>query len=408
MKIIVLAAHQQVDRIFDSVLTALMPNVTRTIGPLHLEDLEPHRFEDLVRQLIYDFRSWQTLEATGRQGGDDGFDVRAIEAGSSTTLLDAEADSDPPYEAEHPHRVWLIQCKREMSIGPAKIEKYLRELPGPEDGLYGLLFAAACDFSKAARDRCFAVARERGFAEVHLWGKAELEDALFQPKNDHLLFAYFGISLQVRRRSLQTRVRARLATKKKSTRVLHPNQHVLVIDASDDRYPYADPGEDQPWQKRRSWQVWQFGEVGSRGITVLLERSFAYIADDGIGWDRADKVNDARASFDNPWLPRDRERITKNQIIRSDAMTEWEAFPEANRAWFELEGHIPFDAILAIDDDGDHHFRGPHIYVQQWDSAKGPFSHFTSSLEGTDQFSPRWARPVDGTRLAIFSPAFRD
>jgi hypothetical protein len=28
---------------------------TRTTGPLHFEDLEPHRFEDLVRRLIY---SW--------------------------------------------------------------------------------------------------------------------------------------------------------------------------------------------------------------------------------------------------------------------------------------------------------------------------------------------------------------
>jgi hypothetical protein len=37
-------------------------------GPLHFEDLEPHRFEDLVRRLIYDFRPWRQLEATGRSG----------------------------------------------------------------------------------------------------------------------------------------------------------------------------------------------------------------------------------------------------------------------------------------------------------------------------------------------------
>ena len=49
-----------------------MAKVSKTIGPLHFEDLEPHRFEDLVRQLIYDFRSWKAIEATGRVGLDEG------------------------------------------------------------------------------------------------------------------------------------------------------------------------------------------------------------------------------------------------------------------------------------------------------------------------------------------------
>ena len=55
------------------------PHVTRTLGPIHFEDLDPHRFEDLVRQLIYDFKQWQSIESTGRGGADDGFDVRAYE-----------------------------------------------------------------------------------------------------------------------------------------------------------------------------------------------------------------------------------------------------------------------------------------------------------------------------------------
>ena len=39
---------------------------TRTLNPLPFNMLEPKRFEDLVRQLAYDFRHWQMLEATGR------------------------------------------------------------------------------------------------------------------------------------------------------------------------------------------------------------------------------------------------------------------------------------------------------------------------------------------------------
>lgn len=384
-----------------------MPNVTRTIGPLHLEDLEPHRFEDLVRQLLYDFRRWHTLEATGRQGSDDGFDARAIELDSDVSPPGSDDDAEDEADAASVGRMWLIQCKRERSIGPTKIEKYLRELPGPEEGVYGLLFSAACDFSKAARDRCYAVARERGFSEVHLWGKAEIEDALFQPKNDHLLFAYFGISLQVRRRSLQTRVRAMLATKKKCLRVLHPHQHVLVIDASDERYPYPDPDKGQPLRSRMRWKVWSFGEITSRGITVVLERRFAYVADDEIAWDRVDTVNDARDLHDDPWRSVDRDQSMQEHETRASAMTEWQAFPEHNRAWFEVEGHISFNAILAIDEDGDSHFRGPHIYVQQWTDTNGPFSFITESVQGIGRFRLLGARPDAEARVAAFSTAHR-
>jgi hypothetical protein len=42
--------------------------VSRTYGPIHFEDLDPHRFEDLIRELIYDYKNWQSIEATGRSG----------------------------------------------------------------------------------------------------------------------------------------------------------------------------------------------------------------------------------------------------------------------------------------------------------------------------------------------------
>ena len=56
-----------------------MKSPSKTIGPLHFEDLEPHRFEDLVRKLIYDFRTWKSLEGLGRCGSDEGFDVRGVQ-----------------------------------------------------------------------------------------------------------------------------------------------------------------------------------------------------------------------------------------------------------------------------------------------------------------------------------------
>lgn len=69
---------------------------TRTIGPLHFEDLDPKRFEDLVRQLAYEFKPWRRLEATGRSGSDNGFDARGYEitaslAGASLSASESES-----------------------------------------------------------------------------------------------------------------------------------------------------------------------------------------------------------------------------------------------------------------------------------------------------------------------------
>jgi hypothetical protein len=93
-------------------------SISKTFGPIHFEDLDLRRFEDLVRELAYDFRDWQSIEATGRGGSDDGFDIRAYER------IDAgitESDDDNSNEeALHPMegRLWMFQCKREKEIGP--------------------------------------------------------------------------------------------------------------------------------------------------------------------------------------------------------------------------------------------------------------------------------------------------
>ncbi len=53
--------------------------VTKTLRALHFEDLEPHRFEELVRELVYDFKEWQSIEATGRCGDQsDGSEAAAL------------------------------------------------------------------------------------------------------------------------------------------------------------------------------------------------------------------------------------------------------------------------------------------------------------------------------------------
>lgn len=88
-----------------------MPTMTtRTLNPLPFDALEPKRFEDLIRHLAYDFRPWRMLEATGRTGGDEGYDARGFEIVdisldvSSETTQDADEEAIPAATTD---RIWL-------------------------------------------------------------------------------------------------------------------------------------------------------------------------------------------------------------------------------------------------------------------------------------------------------------
>src|SRR5215831_8256037 len=104
-------------------------SVTKTLGPLHFEDLEPHRFEDLVRELIYDFKDWQSIEATGRSGADDGFDIRAFERTNASEREPDDGERDEDEGESHPMEgnLWMFQCKRETEIGPTKVAKIIED-----------------------------------------------------------------------------------------------------------------------------------------------------------------------------------------------------------------------------------------------------------------------------------------
>lgn len=380
-----------------------MPTTTRTLGPLHLEDLEPHRFEDMVRQLLYDFRVWSQLEATGRAGSDDSFDVRGWEivTGQAEPVEEDEDGATPTVEES---RIWLIQCKREKAIGPKKLLGYLDDIPEDERvRLHGIVFVAACDFSKKARDEFRAKIREFGLAEGYLWGKGEIEDQLYQPKNDHLLFAYFGISLQVRRRTLQTELRAKLAMKRKAKRLLKKRFPVLIRDATDDRYPYLDEDDTKDRKERGRWHVMFFGECMSDGLHICHRRHFAFIDDDGEHWDYAERMNDKRLhSRDDPWEDRNDEQKGDRQA----AEQIWDALPEYNRAWYELFVILPYENILDIDDEGDEYCRRPHIYTARFRPPAGPFRDFMRvSLQTVDRFRPRPAPADEGKRVEKFPRA---
>lgn len=319
-----------------------------------------------MRQLAYNFRNWQKLEATGRGGSDDGFDVRGWEIEEQSPDEDEEEDAKELPEAVH-NRLWLIQCKREKSINPKKLEKYLAEISF--DGLYGIIFVAACDFSKKARDKFNSICRAAGVQEYHIWGKAELEDMLFQQKNDSLLFAYFGISLQIRRRTRKSEINATIAIKRKANRHLgefdHRNHHrpILVRDSEKDHYPYSDAVPD--FKQKPEWKMYNFLGYDYFGIQILLREFFAYIWEDGIHWDCVDddSLDAGRPSCD-PWLGN--EGNDKINRLRNF----WFNLPNGHKAWYKIIATIPYDKIITIDEFGDNILRDssgdriPHVFVE--------------------------------------------
>ena len=323
--------------------------ITRTLNPLPFRDLEPHRFEDLIRQLIYDFRSWKRLEATGRTGSDHGFDVRGIEL--------AEADSELPQEDDEPteqsegaevsgERVWLVQCKREKSITPKKLLAYLDEIPAIErPSLYGLIFAACCDFSKASRDIVARWCLENQLQEFQVWGAGDIESLLLQPKNDHVLFAFFGISLQIRRRTVASRLRSTIAMKRKIERVLRPRLHspLLFRDPEDENFPYVAQGA-RPESFR--WKMRTFRGHDYRGIKFLHKECRAYIGSDQT-WDVANAVNEAIPhASENDWY--DFEVSGQLRALEQEARTFWANLAPENKGLITVEGYVPIEKIKQL------------------------------------------------------------
>jgi hypothetical protein len=344
-----------------------MTKPTRTVNPLHFEDLDPHRFEDLCRQLIYDFREWSSIEAIGRCGSDDGIDVRAIELLRGGGNHGDEEDSGDEVTVPLTQRTWIIQCKRERSISPKKTGTIVADFfSRSSDSTYGYILVGACDFSKAARDAFRSAMVQRRVQEFYLWGKGELEDMLYLPKNDHLLFAYFGISLQVARRSLRTDVSGLLTTKRRVVRALgpirsHGHQQVLIRDPRNPDYPSVHDVEQ--FLRSPAWTYCAMdGHWPVNHVAFLVRQYFAYADFDKEEWD-------ALLDYDNACGPHQVHGVRDSPYPNDDKRLKYhrywqEKIPETNRAWLNVYRWIPYTRIVAIDDLGDVANAGPHMLVE--------------------------------------------
>lgn len=373
-------------------------HITRTLGPIHFEDLDPHRFEDLVRQLAYDLKQWQSIESTGRGGADDGFDIRAYEVAlQSFPLVDEGTEEDGPHPMEG--NLWMVQCKREKELGPKRVKDILIEAVNPESPPYGYILAAPVHFSKKTHDIFREELRSRGVMEFYLWGAGELEDMLHQPKNDHILFAFFGISLTSRRRSRATEVRAGVNVKNKLRRVLgdRPNHQPVLIRSLDDvHYPYEDECKD--FDKRPRWKAFSALEFHPLGLVVAVSRNYAYFDKIKSEWDFTKAVNAIMPVQGQLFRPRDPEEEEQKHAVKGF----WEQLPRTNQATFICNGLVRFDSIVLVDDKGDSEYDFPHLFLD-FHGERGPFSSSFQYLE----INERQHESLDGLkRVDIFPESF--
>jgi hypothetical protein len=367
---------------------------TRTLNPLHFEDLEPHRFEDLVRQLVYDFRTWKSLEAIGRSGADEGTDVLGTEIFFSDSEIVDGANAEPSVHRATGERQWIVQCKREKEIGPAKLREIIAEsLPEGGDPPYGLIIAAACDFSKKARSAFREEMIGLHIEEFYLWGKGELEDMLFLPKNDHLLFAYFGISIQIVRRSMKSRLAARLAIKRRLLDAhivngdpMHP-PWIFLLDPREERYPSRAAIPD--FQSYPRWGWFQTCRTQHPNQLCLIQSRCLGMFDPSTNtWDslsESEQQNPQKppkaashlipisAFHLNPSIEAGIKRERERNDARQQVHQQWiDATKEDQRYYIDRVRFIHYDRILAVDAEGDTANDGPHLFVE-FDPVNGPF-----------------------------------
>jgi len=383
---------------------AIKVKATKTINPLHFEDLEPHRFEDLVRRLLYSFRDWSNIEATGRSGSDEGFDVRAWEKGDAVTNV-----SDEGEEGMHAleGRLWQVQGKREKTIIPAKIRTLIREGVDQASPPYGYILAAATNISKAAYDTFREELRKKGVTEFYFWGKDYLEDQLSLPQNDEILFTFFGLSLSPRRRSRTTELKFNINNKNKILKLIFGRDELLgqavprgktflLRDVKAEHYPNSKEYPD--FEKHRRWEEHDVVGVTAKSIVFKIRERYAYL-------DQAKKQWDFSPAVDLTPRKHNIDQANQARLENEGKKVEryWRHLPRRLQAKLVLYGFVLFEDMLIIDDRGDPEYTDPHIFVDF--GPNGPFRYAVANLV-QNHTAIHESEFRDFKQVKIFPPTF--
>lgn len=227
--------------------------------------------------------------------------------------------------------------------------------------LHGVIFVASCNISKKTADEFLNWAREAGILEAIIWDRSAIEDALYQPKNDHLLFAYFGISLKLRRRNVSAELRGRVALKRKLRKLLTKRGRttVLLRDPDDARYPYVE-GESLRAAKCL-WLPALAGDLQHDGVSIIVREHAAYYDGETQEWDFASGVN-----YAIPYEHENRWRHLQVESSQAEGLSLHEfiaSIKPSHRFELTFVGTLPYDEIVGIDDVGDDWVEYPTLFV---------------------------------------------
>jgi len=271
----------------------------------------------------------------------------------------------------------MIQGKREKSLSPSDVKKILADVD-PDEPPYGYILAASAVFSKKSYDVFRDGLRSKGVMEFYLWGRAELEDMLHLPKNDRILFTFFGVSLVSRRRSRTTEVRAAVNTKNKLYKVLGDhvqtlNKPVVIRDIIDVHYPFEDEYPD--FRERPRWIEQRVVRHHPNGLLIDSQEYYAYVDKEKKEWDYSRHVN---ILVQMRTIISDDDR-RENRAKQGDVLAIWEFLPRSKQGTFKIAGLLAYSDVVLVDPNGDGQYNCPHLYVE-FSDASGPYSGFYERL----------------------------
>ena len=186
-----------------------------------------------------------------------------------------------------------------------------------------------CDISRDTFEGFRDPAKAKGILEANVYTASILETILYASHPD-LLFSFFGVNIINPRVATVTKIKRRLAMKKKIREAFvgaAMDKEVIIRDIHRDIYPSLDlitPGIS-PWFKLEYFRFYH------RGISLIL----------GI-------VN-VQVNHNEQWKLSEREdRILPGWIMISAYVI----------------GNIPFDNVVDIDLAGDEFTNSPHLYCE--------------------------------------------
>lgn len=305
--------------------------ITRTIGKLHFDDLDPNEFEMLTMKIVKRMRQWERVEHAGAAGADKGIDIRAIEK------------REDGMEVSH-----HFQCKRYKSISPSQIKKIIKNYCEKNQNRPVVYYiVCGCIVSDKSIETFKNECEANNITAGEIWSSSYLEALLYNDYPD-LLSAYFGNNNEKEHDDQVSAVQRNIAIKKKMHKdFIKPDlikkedprmiskepwrkfrwSKVLVRSIHDKSYPEVNSSH----QSKGDWYPAEVYDWYHNGLMVL---AFPYTVD-------------AVVKFEKPLA-----------IVDPDNSENY----EIHTVRLLKAGCIPFENIIDYDLDGDEFYRFPHLY----------------------------------------------